>query len=88
MFYNGLAFVNVDERKLRILKAVIESEMFWGYIQANAKPYASGYYSLSGVDIKHFGIPKFTPEEENELLALNNKSERERWLKEKYVSNK
>lgn len=88
MFYNGLAFVNMDKRKLRILKAIIESDLFWGYIQANAKPYASGYYSLSGVDIKHFGIPKFTPEEENELLALNNKSERERWLKEKYVCNK
>ena len=84
MFYNGLAFVNTDERKLRILKSIIESNLFWGYIQANAKPYASGYYSLSGVDIKHFGIPKFTPEEENELLAMDEKREIERWLRERY----
>lgn len=84
LLYNGLAFVNPDERKLRILKSVIESELFWSYIQANAKPYASGYYSLSGVDIKHFGIPVFTEDEENELLAINDKCEKEKWLRKHY----
>ncbi len=84
MLYNGLAFVNTDERKLRILKSIIESNLFWMYIQTNAKPYASGYYSLSGVDIKHFGIPKFTPEEENELLAMDERKEIERWLRVRY----
>lgn len=85
MLYNGLAFVNDDERKLRVLKCVIESELFWRYIQANGKPYASGYYSLSGVDIKHFGIPAFTTEEENELLGMNTKEETEEWLRMQYV---
>jgi hypothetical protein len=42
---------------------------------------------LSGVDIKHFGIPEFTPEEEDELLALNDRVEIERWLREHYVVN-
>ena len=84
MLYNGLAFVNSDERKLRILKSVIESNLFWMYIQTNAKPYASGYYSLSGVDIKHFGIPEFTTEEENELLAMDERKEIERWLRVRY----
>ena len=54
------------------------------YIQSNAKPYASGYYSLSGVDIKHFGIPEFTPEEEKELLAMDERKEIERWLRVRY----
>lgn len=84
MLYNGLAFVNNEEKALRILKAVIESEFFWRYIQKNGKPYASGYFSLSGVDIKHFGIPEFSIEEENELLSLNDKSEIERWLSVRY----
>lgn len=84
MLYNGLAFVNTDERKLRILKSIIESNLFWSYIQANAKPYASGYYSLSGVDIKHFGIPKFTLAEENELLTMNDKDGIEKWLRARY----
>lgn len=84
MLYNGLAFVNNDERKLKILKAIIESELFWNYIQTNGKPYASGYYSLSGVDIKHFSIPNFTIEEENELLSFNNYNKIEKWLRVHY----
>lgn len=87
LLYNGLAFINTEVRKLLILKAIIESDLFWNYIQANGKPYSSGYYSLSGVDIKHFGIPEFTPEEEDELLALNDRVEIERWLREHYVVN-
>ena len=83
LLYNGLAFINTEERKLLILKAIIESDLFWNYIQANGKPYSSGYYSLSGVDIKHFGIPEFTPAEEDELLALNGRVEIERY----YVVN-
>ena len=84
MLYNGLAFVNTDKRILRIIKALIESELFWSYIQTNAKPYASGYYSLSGVDIKHFGIPRFSIEEEEELLSTNDKLEIEKWLRKRY----
>ena len=87
LLYNGLAFINTEERKMLILKAIIESDLFWNYIQANGKPYSSGYYSLSGVDIKHFGIPEFTPEEEDELLALNDRVEIERWLRDHYVVN-
>lgn len=85
LLYNGLTFVSSEERKLRILKAIIESELFWEYIQANGKPYASGYYSLSGVDIKHFGIPKFTNEEENELLSIDDKASQEKWLRQHYA---
>ena len=84
MLYNGMAFVNSDERKLKIMKAVIESELFWSYIQSNAKPYSSGYYSLSGVDIRHFGIPEFSEEEEKELLAMDDQNKLEKWLRERY----
>ena len=85
MLYNGLAFVSNDERKLKILKSIIESELFWYYVRTNGKPYASGYYSLSGVDIKYFGIPEFSKEEEDELLALREKDEIERWLRKYYL---
>ena len=84
MLYNGLAFINAGLRKLEILKRVIESNLFWRYVVANAKPYASGYFSLSGVDIKHFGMPVFTMEEENELLAFENREDIEQWLHRKY----
>lgn len=84
LLYNGLAFINSGLRKLEILKRIIESDLFWRYVVANAKPYASGYYSLSGVDIKHFGIPEFTMDEEVELLAFENRDEIEQWLRRKY----
>lgn len=84
LLYNGLAFVSDDIRKLKILKAFIESEIFWDYVKSNAKPYASGYYSLSGVDIKHFGIPMLTETEEGELLAMDDKKKIERWLRLRY----
>lgn len=84
MLYNGLAFINTSLRKLEILKRIIESNLFWRYVVANAKPYASGYYSLSGVDIKHFGIPVFTIDEEDELLAFEKRDEIELWLHGKY----
>lgn len=87
LLYNGLAFINADERKLLILKAVIESELFWIYVRTNGKPYSSGYYSLSGVDIKHFGIPEFTQKEEDELLGLEDKHEIEEWLRKRYISH-
>lgn len=84
MLYNGMAFVNDNIRKLQILKKIIESDLFWNYIKANGKPYASGYFSLSGSDIKHFGIPRFTFQEENELLGINDREFIERWLRRHY----
>lgn len=84
LLYNGLAFINSDKRKLLILKTIIESNLFWNYIQANGKPYSSGYYSLSGVDIKHFGIPEFSPEEEEELLAMTDRSAKDKWINSHY----
>lgn len=80
MLYNGLAFVSNNVRKLLILKLFLESKLFWHYVQSNSKPYAAGYYSLSGVDIKHFAIPKLTALEEDELLTLTDKHEIENLL--------
>lgn len=57
MLYNGIAFVSDDIEKLKVLKNILESDIFWSYIVKNAKPYSTGYYSLSGVDIKNFNIP-------------------------------
>lgn len=78
--YNGMAFVGNDERRMRVLQKILESSIFWNYVIANSKPYSSGYYSLNGANIKNFGIPKFTENEENELLQLQNKNDINNWL--------
>lgn len=80
LLYNGMAFVGEDERKMRILQKIFESNIFWNYIVANSKPYSSGYYSLNGSNIKNFGIPIFTEKEVEELLSIQNKDDINNWL--------
>lgn len=48
LLYNGMAFVSDDLRQLQVLKCFMESDVFWQYVSSNAKPYASGFYSLNG----------------------------------------
>lgn len=84
LLYNGMAFVGEDERKMRILQKIFESNIFWNYIVANSKPYSSGYYSLNGSNIKNFGIPIFTEKEVEELLSIQNKDEINNWLARYY----
>ena len=78
--YNGMAFVGDDERKMKVLQKILESSIFWNYVVANSKPYSSGYYSLNGSNIKNFGIPNFSEQEENDLLQLQNKEQIDEWL--------
>lgn len=84
LLYNGMVFVGDDVRKMKILQKVLESDIFWAYVVANSKPYTSGYYSLNGSNIKNFGIPKFTVEEEDELLQLQDKVAINQWLSSFY----
>lgn len=84
LLYNGVAFVSDDERRLQVLKRIIESRLFWNYIQKNGKPYASGYYSLTGIDVKNYGVPEFNEEEEDALIAMDDKDEIEEFLERYY----
>lgn len=84
LLYNGMAFVSADENILLVLKRILESSLFWEYVTRNSKPYASGYYSLNGVNIKNFGIPNFTHKQQVDLLAMTTKNEINNWLKRFY----
>lgn len=80
LLYNGVAFVSNEERRLQVLKRILESRLFWSYIQSNGKPYASEYYSLTGIDIKNFSVPEFNEAEEDELIAMEDRDEIEEFL--------
>ena len=84
MLYNGMAFVSDNLRRLQVLKCFMESEVFWEYVSANAKPYASGYYSLNGVNIKKFGIPDLSDEQMTELLATGDAADRNVFIRGMY----
>lgn len=80
LLYNGMAFVSNTPHKLNVLKSIIESDYFWSYVCLNSKPYASGFFSLNGVNIKKFGIPKMTVVEEEKLVMIKNDATRQQLL--------
>ena len=84
LLYNGMCFISDDIHKLTILQRILESNIFWRYLLKNSKPYSSGYISLNGANIKRFGIPIFTSEQEAELLSFESISEVDIWLAQFY----
>ena len=84
LLYNGMAFVSDDLQKLQVLKCFMESDVFWTYVSSNAKPYASGFYSLNGVNIKKFGIPNMSGEQTAALLSIENPADRNTFIRRLY----
>lgn len=84
LLYNGLCFISDDITKLKILKQILESALFWQYVLKNSKPYSSGYLSLNGANIKRFGIPNFSEIQIKQLLSLSSKSKIDTWLEKFY----
>ena len=84
LFYCGYAVFTECNEEMDILKKVLESEIFWYYIENTSKPYSKGYYSLAKNYLKSFGIPKFTNDEKNRLLCMEDEIEINSFLKKKY----
>lgn len=73
LFYNGQAIIGHSKDEMLLVKKIMESRIFWYYIETTSKPYSSDYYSLNGNYIKNFGIPNFT---EGEIdFIINEKDE-------------
>jgi len=84
LLYNGISLVSNNLTKLQILKRIMGSSLFWEYITLNSKPYSSGYFSLNGVSIKHFGIPRFSTTQIEELLSITDRTQIDLFLKNFY----
>lgn len=84
LLYNGIAYVSNDLTKIKIVKSILESTIFWDYITKNGKPYNSGYYSLNGVNMKYFGVPHFSEEQICTLLSFTDKIDIDIWLRTFY----
>ena len=67
-----------------MLQKVLQSRVFWSYVVTNAKPYASGYVSLNGDNIKHFHVPDFTDAEKRKLLTMRSQKNVDEWLEKFY----
>jgi len=84
LFYNGMAASSDNEEDMIILKMIMESDVFWFYIESTSKNYSSGYYSLSRNYIKNFGVCQFTKEEKVYLLNEQDAQKVNRFICEKY----
>ena len=66
-FYNGMAaYGNIQD--LLVLKKILQSSLFWEYIEHSAKPYTSGYFGIGKNTLKNFGIYQFTQKEKEFFL--------------------
>lgn len=84
LFYNGLAAFSDDINELRILKSILETDIFWFYISQTSKYYVSNHRSISKNYIKKFGIPEFTEDERNYILNHDNKEDIKYLIESKY----
>ncbi|MFP9097757.1 class I SAM-dependent DNA methyltransferase [Flavobacterium sp. RHBU_24] len=84
MFYNGQAVIGHSEEEMLLIKKIMESRIFWFYIQTSSKPYSSNYFSLNGTYIKNFGIPEFSTNEIDFMLQESDKNVVDEFLEDYY----
>ena len=84
LFYNGLAVVGHTEEDMLIVKKIMESRLFWYYIQSTSKPYSSNYYSLNGNYINNFGICKLDNDDRKFVIKENDSNVLDNFFEEKY----
>lgn len=83
LFYCGYALFCENDEMMEVLKRIIESDVFWYYIENTSKPYSRGYMALAKNYIKNFGIPDIS-EKKKELLSSLPGKEREKLIAELY----
>ncbi len=84
LFYNGLAVVGSSETDMKIIKKIMESNIFWYYIKTTSKPYSSDYYSLNGNYIKNFGVCELTEKERKFLIEETDQNILNEFFEDKY----
>lgn len=87
LLYAGYAVYFDSERELKVLKRILESEIFWYYIRQTSKPYSGNYFALAKNYVKDFGICDLDESEKEYLLNTNSLKERNKFLLEKYELN-
>jgi len=84
MFYNGLALIGKDEQEVEIARKIMESKIFWYYIESTSKPYSNKYYSLNSTYINNFGVCDLSDSERAFLIQENDRKLLDEFFEDKY----
>ena len=77
--------VSDNLRELLIAQKILQSRIFWYYIEHTSKPYGGKYYALAKKYVKDFGYILLSDEgEEEELFNLNSDEEINNFLEIRY----
>ena len=87
LLYAGYALYFENERELKILKRILESDIFWYYIKQTSKPYSGNFFALAKNYVKDFGICELDENEKEYLLNTSSLDERNKFLMNKYELN-
>jgi adenine-specific DNA-methyltransferase len=84
LFYNGQAIIGHSKEEMILIKKVMESRLFWYYIESTSKPYMSNYFSLNGNYIRNFGIFNFSESDKKYLISEENKDKIDAFIEKLY----
>lgn len=84
LLYAGYAIYCNSERELKVLKCILESDVFWYYIKKTSKPYSGNYFALAKNYVKDFGVCELNEEEKDYLLNIDSIDKRNQFLCQRY----
>ncbi len=71
LFSNGFAIYENSELDLNLIKRILESKALDDYIKLTSYPIDGGFYCYQKKYLQNFSIPKFTKDEQEELMKKN-----------------
>lgn len=73
LFAAGYAIFSDNVDYLKFLQSILESKVFFYYLQMVSKPYSEGYYSTSKTMIQNFSVPneKYFEQNKNSLSNIS-----------------
>lgn len=87
LLYAGYAIYFDSEKELKVLKKILESNIFWYYIKQTSKPYSGNFFALAKNYVKDFGVCELDENEKEYLLNTDSLDERNKFLLDKYELN-
>jgi hypothetical protein len=84
IIYCGYAVFHESTDELKILKRILESQVFEYYMANTSKPYSAGYFSYAKNYLKNFGICKLNDDEKYFLSNGAPQKEVNEFLIDKY----